>query len=93
MTMNENGAEPTRPSGVTVNPRPSSVVSPASTTARTMAARQVSVRDAAHEFQAPAAQFSVSKYQLIPEIGTEATITAATGKPICRPRPNAAGRE
>ena len=37
----------------------------------------------------PAAQFSVSKYQLMPQIGTEATITAVSGSPIWRPRPNA----
>ena len=63
------------------------------TTARTIAARQVSVRDAAHEFQMPAAQFSVSKYQLMPQIGTDATITAVSGSPIWRPRPNADGSE
>ena len=77
------------PAGVTVKPLPSSVVSPAATTARTIAARHVSVRAAAHEFHDPAAQFSVSKYQLMPQIGTEATMTAVSGSPICRPRPNA----
>jgi hypothetical protein len=89
MTMNENGSEAVRPSGVTVKPSPSSVVWPAFTTARTIAARQVSVRVAAHEFQIPAAQFSVSKYQLMPQMGTEATTTAAIGSPIWRPRPKA----
>src|SRR5262245_31259364 len=87
--MNENGPDGLRPGGVTVNPAPSSVVSRSSTTARTIAARHTSVRDAAHEFQMPAAQFSVSKYQLIPQNGTDATITAVSGNPICRPRPNA----
>ena len=87
--MNENGSAPLTPSGVTLKPWPSSVVRPTATTARTIAARQVSVRDAAHEFQTPAAQFSVSKYQLMPQMGTEATMTAVSGSPICRPRPNA----
>ena len=89
MTMNENGAAPVTPSGVTMKPRSSRVVCPLATTARTIAPRHVSVRDAAHEFQTPAAQFSVSKYQLMPQIGTEATITAASGSPICSPRSTA----
>jgi hypothetical protein len=33
----------------------------------------------------PAAQFSVSKYQLMPHIGVVAARTAAKGRPICRP--------
>ena len=87
--MNENGvaavqARRRHREAAAVERRP-----PASTTARTIAARQVSVRDAAHEFQMPAAQFSVSKYQLMPQIGTEATMTAVSGSPICRPRPKA----
>ena len=52
-------------------------------TARTMAARHTSVRDSAHEFHMPAAQFSVSKYQLIPQTGAVAAMTAAMGRPIC----------
>ena len=47
------------------------------------------MREAAHEFQMPGAQFSVSKYQLMPQIGTDATMTAVSGRPICRPRPKA----
>src|SRR5262245_14754554 len=82
MTMNEKGYVPVRFDGATMKPLPSSVVRRDATTARTIAARQVSVRDAAHEFQMPAAQFSVSKYQLIPQMGTEATITAVRGNPI-----------
>ena len=54
-----------------------------------MASRHVSVRCAAHEFQMPAAQFSVSKYQLMPQIGTDATMIAAIGSPIWSPRPSA----
>ena len=50
-------------------------------TARTMAARQMSVRDSAHEFHMPAAQFSVSKYQLMPQTGAVAAMTAARGRP------------
>ena len=37
----------------------------------------------------PAAQFSVSKYQLMPQIGTDATMIAASGSPIWSPRPKA----
>ena len=54
---------------------------------------RLSVRDAAHEFHIPDAQFSVSKYQLMPQIGTDATITAVSGRPICRPRSRADRRE
>ena len=93
MTTNENGSLPVKLSGLIMKPRPSSVDSPEATTSRTIAARHVSVRDAAQEFQIPAAQFSVSKYQLIPQIGTDATITAVRGSPIWRPRPNADGSE
>jgi hypothetical protein len=64
---------------------PSLRVSPADVTERTMAARHVSVREAAHEFQTPAAQFSVSKYQLMPHTGAVATTTAASGRPTFRP--------
>ena len=69
-----------------MKPRSSRVVCPPATTACTIAPRQASVRDAAHEFQMPAAQFSVSKYQLMPQNGTDATITAANGSPIWNPR-------
>ena len=62
-------------------------------TARTIASRHVSVRDSAHEFQMPAAQFSVSKYQLMPQTGTVAAMIAASGRPICRPRLSAVGSE
>jgi hypothetical protein len=82
MTMNEKGSVPVSVSGVTRNPRPSSVVWPDDTTARAIAARQMSVREAAQEFQTPAAQFSVSKYQLMPQMGIEATTMAASGRPI-----------
>ncbi len=50
-------------------------------TARTIASRQRSVRASAHEFQIPDAQFSVSKNQLMPQTGTVAAMTAATGRP------------
>ena len=49
-----------------------------------MASRQVSVRDSAQEFQIPAAQFSVSKYQLMPHTGTVAAMIAAKGSPVCK---------
>ena len=52
-------------------------------TARTIASRQVSVRDSAHEFHTPDAQFSVSKYQLMPHTGTVAAMMAAMGRPFC----------
>ena len=57
------------------------------------ASRQVSVRDSAHEFQMPAAQFSVSKYQLIPHTGTVAARMAASGRPTWSPRLSAVGSE
>ncbi len=57
--------------------------------ALTIASRQVSVRASAQEFHMPAAQFSVSKNQLMPNTGTMAAMTAAKGKPIWRPRPKA----
>ena len=41
----------------------------------------------------PAAQFSVSKYQLIPQTGTVAARIAANGSPLWRPRPMVAGIE
>jgi hypothetical protein len=42
----------------------------------------VSVRDSAQEFHIPAAQFSVSKYQLMPHTGTVAATMAAIGSPL-----------
>jgi hypothetical protein len=42
----------------------------------------VSARASAHAFHAPAAQFSVSKNQLMPKMGTVAAMTAAPGSPI-----------
>ena len=57
-------------------------------TAFTIASRQVSVRDAAQESHTPAAQFSVSKNQLIPQIGTVAARMAATGKPDLQSLPD-----
>ena len=61
--------------------------------ARTIASRQESVRSSAQEFQSPAAQFSVSKYQLIPHTGTVAAMMAESGRPICRPRLRAVREE
>ena len=58
-----------------------------------MACRHSSVRDSAHEFHMPAAQFSVSKYQLMPQIGTVAARMAAAGSPVARQRCSAAGIE
>jgi hypothetical protein len=92
MTMNEKSPAAT-PSGVMAKlegvARPPSEVS----TARTMASRHSSVREAAQEFQIPAAQFSVSKYQLMPQTGTVAAMMAASGRPTWRPRPTAARSE
>ena len=53
----------------------------------------MSVRDSAQEFQIPAAQFSVSKYQLMPQIGTVAAMIAATGSPAAARDSSAAGSE
>ncbi len=64
-----------------------------SAAAAVIAARHVSVRSAAQESQMPAAQFSVSKYQLMPSTGTVAAKIAATGKPSRRPRKKAFGSE
>ena len=41
----------------------------------------------------PVAQFSVSKNQLMPQTGTVAAMTAATGRPAARLRQSAAGME
>ena len=62
-------------------------------TARTIASRHVSVRDSAHEFHMPAAQFSVSKYQLMPHTGTVAARIAATGRPVWSACSRAVGTE
>ena len=48
---------------------------------RTIASRHVSVRASAHEFQMPAAQFSVSKYQLMPQTGTVAAMIGGERQP------------
>ena len=92
MTTNEKSPAPI-PCGLTaklVGPAlPPSVAS----TARTIDSRQVSVRDSAQEFHMPAAQFSVSKYQLMPQTGTVAARMAAIGSPRCSPRLSAAGTE
>ena len=58
-----------------------------------MASRHVSVRASAHEFHMPAAQFSVSKNQLMPNTGTMAAMMAANGSPICSPRLSAVRAE
>src|SRR5204863_9731519 len=58
-----------------------------------IASRHASVRASAQEFQMPEAQFSVSKNQLIPHIGTVAATIAPTGTPAARLRHNAAGIE
>ena len=74
------------PGGETANARAGPFASSSADTARIIASRQASVRSSAQEFQSPAAQFSVSKYQLMPQTGTVAAMTAASGRPICRPR-------
>ena len=79
------------PGGVTANVVAAPARGPA--TARTIASRQSSVRDSAHEFQMPDAQFSVSKNQLMPHTGTVAAMTAAAGRPVARLRRSAAGTE
>ena len=79
------------PGGVTakvIGPAPAGPV-----TACTIASRQRSVRASAQEFQIPVAQFSVSKNQLMPQTGTVAAMTAATGRPAARLRQSAAGME
>ena len=50
-------------------------------TAVTIASLHRSVLEAAHEFHMPEAQFSVSKYQLMPASGTVAAMMAAAGRP------------
>ena len=92
MTTNEKSPEPT-PAGVTAKLAGPALPPSGASTARTIASRQVSVRDSAHEFHIPAAQFSVSKYQLMPQTGTVAARMAAIGRPYCRPRLSVAGTE
>ena len=58
-----------------------------------MASRQRSVRASAQEFQMPVAQFSVSKNQLMPQTGTVAAMTAATGRPGRQAAPERGGME
>src|SRR5262245_64230166 len=91
MTM--NAKSPETPGGSTANVDADGCPPEPATTARTIASRHVSVRDSAHEFHIPAAQFSVSKYQLMPQTGTVAATTAAIGRPVCNPRPSALGTE
>ena len=81
------------PAGFTAKADAPSGAGPLPATALTIASRQMSVRDSAHESQTPAAQFSVSKYQLIPSTGYTAAMIAATGRPIWSPRLRASGRE
>ena len=64
-----------------------------SAVAEVIAARHTSVRSSAHESQTPDAQFSVSKYQLMPQTGIVAAKTAATGRPTRRLREAAATNE
>ena len=84
--MTRNEKSPSVPGGETANARAGPFASSFADTAPTIASRQVSVRSSAQEFHSPAAQFSVSKYQLMPQIGTVAATTAASGRPIWRPR-------
>ena len=53
----------------------------------------MSVRDSAHAFHTPAAQFSVSKYQFMPHTGAVAVTIAATGSPLWSARFSDAGTE
>ena len=79
------------PGGLTAKVMASAPAGPV--TACTMASRQRSVRASAQEFQIPVAQFSVSKNQLMPQTGTVAAMTAATGRPAARLCQSAAGME
>ncbi len=91
MTMNEKS--PVVPGGETAKPAVRPSARSAGDRRPVIASRQVSVRSSAQEFHMPAAQFSVSKYQLMPHTGTVAAMTAASGSPICRPRETAARSE
>ena len=86
MTRNEKSPAFPRPSGDTEYHSERSLVLSRSNVALTMASRHLSVLASAHEFHMPAAQFSVSKNQLMPNTGTMAAMIAASGRPICRPR-------
>ncbi len=85
ITMNEKSLALRHAGGAMANALAGSV-GPSATTARTMASRHVSARSSAQEFQTPTAQFSVSKYQLMPKTGTVAAMIAANGRPICSAR-------
>ena len=92
MTMKEKSPWDT-PGGSTANGSVAARACSPESTSRTIAARQSSVRDSAHEFHIPAAQFSVSKYQLIPQTGTVAARIAANGSPLRSAWVSAAGIE
>ena len=92
MTMKAKSSPPATPGGDTANASLATRGSWSSTVA-TIASRQVSVRVSAQRFHMPAAQFSVSKNQLMPNTGDVAATKAAAGRPIWRPRLNAAGSE
>ena len=92
MTRNEKSCPPSIPAGVTEYQLAGPLAFSALNVALTIASRHVSVRASAHEFHMPAAQFSVSKNQLMPNTGTMAAMMAAKGNPICRPRRNAVRR-
>src|SRR5690349_4396021 len=93
MTMKEKSPARETRSGVMANTSPGLVADLRADAARTIASRQESVRSSAQEFQIPAAQFSVSKYQLIPQMGTVAAMMAESGRPICSPRLRAEPKE
>ena len=82
MTRNEKSPAPSHAGGDTEYQLAGFFVRSASKVALTIASRQPSVRDSAHEFHMPAAQFSESKNQLMPNTGTIAAITAAIGRPV-----------
>ena len=93
MTRNEKSTPAVTPGGETEYQSAGRFVFSASNVAFTMASRHVSVRASAHEFHMPAAQFSVSKNQLMPNTGTMAAMMAAHGSPICSPRLSAVRAE
>jgi hypothetical protein len=92
ITTNEKSPAPTS-GGLTAKLAGPALPPSANSTSRTIASRHVSVRDSAQEFHIPAAQFSVSKYQLMPQTGTVAARIAAIGSPRRSPRPSVAGIE
>src|SRR6185369_12356289 len=92
MTMKEKSPS-AEPGGSTANGSGAARACSPVSTSRTIAARHSSVRDSAQEFHMPAAQFSVAKYQLIPQTGTVAARIAANGRPLWRAWVNAVGIE